>query len=224
VSVLLPACRERGWEPTPTYAPAPARQGHSKLLVVGPGGEQLALPGDIWPERSTCAPAGGPIGFAQITRREANLLLEAWRHPLGAYKRPFGYQAWAMVVDGLPVAVVVSGSAVSCRVHDDLRRDNVVELARIARSDAHPRALRAVLRLWTDYLAQRWTDAYWPIRAAVSYALPGKAGNLYRFDGWTDLGLRKPSGGGGTWSQRPKAVDIADGRKRLFVYRYGSDR
>ena len=39
-----------------------------------------------------------------------------------------------------------------------------------------------MLRLWRDYLAQSPGRNYWHRAAsAVSYALPGKAGNLYRF-------------------------------------------
>lgn len=187
------------------------------LWLAGPGGEQLSLPGRLWPAGLALG-GDGPIYFGPVTLADANRLLEAWEHPLGAYRRPFGYQAWGMAVDGRAVAVVVSGSTVSARVEGDLVRRNVVELARIARNPADPGALRAMLRLWRDYLARRWP--YWPVDAAVSYALPGKAGNLYRFDGWQRLGARKPSRGGGTWSNRPRAVDVGDGIKTLYAYRY----
>ena len=198
---------------------AALRAPRARLWFAGPDGEQLTLPGSLWP--AGCSLAGGdPICFAPITRDQANRLLLAWEHPLGEYRRPFGYQAWGMAVDGEAIAVVVSGSTVSARVEGDLHRRNVVELARIARSPAHPGAMRAMLRLWRDYLAPRWP--HWPVEAAVSYALPGKAGNLYRFDGWRKIGTRAPSGGGGTWSGRPVAAGIADGRKTLFVYAYGA--
>lgn len=190
-----------------------------RMWLAGPDGEQLALPGSLWPAGSSLS-GGGPICFAPITRRQANALLVQWEHPLGEYRRPFGYQAWGMAVDGQAVAVVVSGSTVSARVDGELHRRNVVELARIARHPEHPGAMRAMLRLWRDYLARRWP--YWPVEAAISYALPGKAGNLYRFDGWQKVGARVPSGGGGTWSGVPVARGIADGRKTLFIYSYGS--
>lgn len=82
--------------------------------------------------------------------------------------------------------------------------------------------MRVMLRLWRDYLAQRWERNYWPIAAAVSYALPGKAGNLYRFDGWRDLGLVKPWTYAGGYSNPSLANAIADGRKRLYVYPYAT--
>jgi hypothetical protein len=77
--------------------------------------------------------------------------------------------------------------------------------------------MRAMLRLWRDYLARRWP--YWPVDAAISYALPGKLGNLYRFDGWRKVGQRAPSGGRGTWSGRPAAA-VLSGPKTLYVYDY----
>lgn len=189
------------------------------LWLAGPDGQQLSLPGALWPDGCSMG-AGGPIYFGPISLPDANALLEHWQHPLGRYARPFGYQAWGMAVDGQAVSVVVSGSTVSSRVTGDLHRRNTVELARIARHPDHPGAMRAMLRLWRDYLARRWP--YWGVEAAVSYALPGKVGNLYRFDGWRKVGARAPSGGGGSWSRRPVAASIADGRKTLFVYEYGS--
>jgi hypothetical protein len=45
-----------------------------------------------------------------------------------------------------------------------------------------PRRAAADAALWREYLAPAWR--YWPVQAAVAYALPGKTGDLYRFDGW----------------------------------------
>ncbi|GAA1623975.1 hypothetical protein GCM10009733_020770 [Nonomuraea maheshkhaliensis] len=95
-----------------------------------------------------------------------------------------------------------------------------MDLARIARHPAHPGIMRVMLRLWRDYLGPRWD--YWPVKAAVSYALPGKTGNLYRFDGWQKAGACKPWAGGGTWSKPSKANAMADGIKSVFVYEYPS--
>jgi hypothetical protein len=53
---------------------------------------------------------------------------------------------------------------------------------------------RVMLRLWRDYLAGRWD--YWPVEAAVSYALPGKEGNLSRSDGRKFYGKCDPWPGG----------------------------
>jgi hypothetical protein len=191
------------------------------LWLAGPDGEQLSLPGSLWP--AGCAMGGGgPIYFGPMPLSDANTLLEAWEHPLGAYKRPFGYQAWGMAVDGQPVSVVVSGSTVSATVREKggrvWKRRELVELARIARAPDHPGVMRAMLRLWRDYLACRWT--YWPVKAAVSYALPGREGNLYRFDGFAYHGTRKPWGGSATWSNPSVANGIGDGHKRLFIYEY----
>jgi hypothetical protein len=84
--------------------------------------------------------------------------------------------------------------------------------------------MRVMLRLWRDYLAGRWD--YWdaPVQAAVSYALPGKEGNLYRFDGWKLYGKCKPWAGGGehSWSNPSKANEMGDGIKSLWYYPYPS--
>jgi hypothetical protein len=186
------------------------------LAVRGSDGETLTVPGDLWP--AGCALGDSdPIFFSKLTKRQANQFLELWQHPLGSYERPFGYQAWGLAVLGQAVAVAVSGSTVSKKVNGRGRKE-VVELARIARHPDHPGVMRVMLRLWRDYLAREWP--HWPVTTAVSYALPGKAGNLYRFDGWEKVGQVKPSGGGGTWSKRPVAATIADGRKTLYVYEY----
>jgi hypothetical protein len=121
-------------------------------------------------------------------------------------------------VAGEPLAVASSGSIVSATVAGRQRRV-VVELARLGRHPEHPHVLRAMLRLWRLYLVDCWRREYWPVEMAVAYALPGKSGDLYRFDGWTRIGKCKPSGGGGTWSgSAPKANAIADGVKTLWVY------
>jgi hypothetical protein len=166
-----------------------------------------------------------PLCFGQLSRKEANLLVERFEHPLGAARRPFGHDCWGLAVDGEAIAVAMGLSTVSARVHKDLVRGNVVELGRLARHSDHPRVLRVMLRCWTDFLAQRWP--YWEVEAAVSYALNGlrgkprvKAGDLYRFDGWTKIPGVRRSGGGGTWSRAPKANEIGDGTKTLFIYRY----
>lgn len=148
----------------------------------------------------------------------ADTLLERWEHPLGPCNRPFGRQDWLMAIDGEPVAVCVSASTVSDTVAG-YARGQVVELARIARHPAHRFVLRVALRLWRVYLAERWP--YWPVAAAVSYALPGTPGDIYRFDGWERVGAVRPSGGSGTWTRaRPRVNDVADGRKTLWRYRF----
>jgi hypothetical protein len=90
-----------------------------------------------------------------------------------------------------------------------LTRLNTVELTRLCRSPDHPKAqhvLRAVLRIWREFLATTWppaNKAAEPTQALVTYSLPNKAqGALYRFDGWYRLRDCKPWAGGGT---RPSA-------------------
>ena len=194
------------------------------VIHVAGEDQQLALPGTLWPAGCDRG-QGDPLFFAPITRRQANELLEHFGHPLGAYNRPFGYQAWGLAVDGVAAAVAVSGSTIGATVaKTPYRRKQVVELARIARHPGHDGIQRVMLRIWRDYLARRWADDYWPVEAAVSYALPGKVGNLYRFDGWAHLGEVKPwmgsKDGNGGWSKPSKANRIADGKKRIFVYKY----
>lgn len=187
----------------------------SPIHIVGEQ-QQLTLPGTLWPAGCDLGQSD-PLFFAPVTKQQANELLVAFSHPLGPFTRPFGYQAWGLAIDGQAVAVAVSGSTVGARAAGFARRE-VVDLARIARHPQHPGIMRVMLRLWRDYLAPRWD--YWPVRAAVSYALPGKTGNLYRFDGWRKAGVCKPWAGGGTWSNPSRANTMADGIKTVFVYEY----
>lgn len=205
------------------------------IHVALPDGAQARLPGALWPtasasRESAIPPARDPhpISVAQVSRSDVNALYERWEHPLGAYRRPFAEQHYQLLIDGQAVAAVSSGSTQSKTVAGGLPRRRVVELARIARAPEHPHALRAMLRLWRCYLAPRWADRYWPVEASVAYALPGKDGALYRFDGWARYGRCRPWGKHTSWS-RPSATDqIADGVKTLWIYRYdppyGEDR
>ena len=206
------------------------------IALQRPDGSDGELAGELWPElayaqanRRAGGHGGGPITVAlgEVTRAQANELLVAWEHPLGPYTRLFGEQHFVMTVAGKPVAVACTGSVRSKTVAGGIPRRNVVELARIARHPDHPRSLRAMLRLWTDYLAPLWAVKYpdWQVDAAISYALPRshdgrKQGNLYRFDAWKDLGFTRPWGGSTGWGNASKANLIGDGRKRIFLYRY----
>ena len=181
----------------------------------------VTLPGDLWPAGCDRG-ASNPVYFGKInTKREINALLDHFgTHPLGRYNRSFGFQAWGLALDGQAAALAVSAS-VPGNTSAGYRKRQVVDLARIARHPAHPGILRVMLRLWRDYLATQWD--YWddPVQAAVSYALPGKAGNLYRFDGWKFYGYCKPwSSSGSGWSNPSRANGMADGIKRLYYYDY----
>jgi hypothetical protein len=159
---------------------------------------------------------------------EADCLLVKWEHPLGPLRRPFGREDWLREVNGQPIALASSASIVGSCVRrfatgkpaaDFIARKDCVELARLARHPDHPRALRAMLRDWTDHLAPLWQD--WPASWAVSYAMPGHPGNVYHADGWLNWGRRKASTGGGTWSGPGAVAGIADGHTTLWVYRLG---
>jgi hypothetical protein len=174
----------------------------------------------LWPA-GVPWPAGQVELLSEISKADANALLRHWAHPLGEWRRPFGAQYFGLAVDGEAAAVAVSGSTVGA-TSAGYKRRQVVELGRIARSPEHPGIMRVMLRLWRDYLAQRWERNYWPVAAAVSYALPGRAGNVYRFDGWRSVGLVKPWTYAGGYSNPSVANGIADGRKRLYVYPYAT--
>jgi hypothetical protein len=156
------------------------------------------------------------VNVRAMSKRETNGLLTEWEHPLGPCNRPFGQEAHVLEVAGLPVALTVSASIVSKAVHG-YNRQEVVELARIARHPEHPGVLRVALRLWRMYLGPAWS--HWPPLSLVSYAMPGTSGQLYRFDGWQNWGKCRVSGGGGTWTIRnPKVSQIGDGVKTLWGF------
>lgn len=154
---------------------------------------------------------------------EADDLLTRWEHDLGPCNRPFGSSSWVLDIDGQAAGVAVSASTVSDTVRMDdgrvFKRGELVELARIARAPEHPYLLRVLIRLWRAYVAPLWHC--WPVVAAVSYATPGRTGDLYRFDGWQFGGIRRPSGGSGTWTRaNPEVNRIGDGKKRLYLWPY----
>ena len=157
------------------------------------------------------------IAVERVDPAEVNRLLVEWAHPLGACERPFHQDAHVLIVHGRATACTMSASTVSATC-GGMDRETLVELARIARRPDAPWALRTMLRLWRDVLAHLWPS--WPVAAAVSYAMPGTPGSLYRFDGWERVGCVAPSSGGGTWSSKPKVNAVADGVKTLWRYVY----
>lgn len=196
-----------------------------------PDGQVAGVQGLLWPDRAAEVahdPRGAPpVQVSRVKKAAVNRLLSDWEHELGEYRRGFGYEAFTLDVAGEPVAAAVSASTVSTTVEGYHRR-HVVELARIARHPEHEHVMRVLLRLWRCYLAPGWDalpwrarqDRRWTTQLAVSYQLPGKTGNLYRFDGWERVGPRKPSKGGGTWTKAPAVNAIDDGVKVLWVWRY----
>lgn len=166
----------------------------------------------------TSLPVGDAVGLSLISLADANGLLELWQHYLGPVNRPFGSQAWALTIDGIPISVAVSASAVSATVAEYSRSD-VVELARLCTAPAQRWATRPMLRLWREVAARRWP--YWSPRAAIAYSQNARHdGQLYRFDGWTRDNDHAGSNGGGAWSRPRTTTDAVHGRKTLWIYRY----
>lgn len=138
---------------------------------------------------------GAVAGLEPIPLADANSLLAAWGHYLGAVHRPFGSDAWALQIDSRPVSVAVSASAVSATVAG-YQRGEVVELARLCSAPESRAFTRPMLRLWREVAAQRWP--YWPVRAAVAYSQTRRhEGDLYRWDGWRLVTESAGSTGGG---------------------------
>jgi len=218
--------------------------------VAMPDGTTRQLPGHLWPTASYQAAnhaARQPrwrqrtplISVVEITKGEASDLLIDFAHPMHRptsefpagqpYRRGFCFRAWALVVGSEAAAVMVSADP-SGPVIDKatgLTRRNTVDLARIARSEdpRHGNCLRAALRLWREYLAVthvEYTRVVDELAAAVTFSLPGKAGSLYRADGWRKLRDRKPSRGGGGWSNRSRVAHLADAGYEIgtWVWRY----
>jgi len=201
-----------------TQIPALGCAAPPTIAIAMPDGSTLELPGSAWPqpdvwastERRVALGERPPVEIRRLTRKEANVLCSQW-HPLGAETRPFGYHAFALFVRAEPVALATAGNTHSAVVDSDhgLDRRNVIELTRLCRSPQPIAAgsARVILRAWRDFLAV----PYWPYFpsvekvALVSYSLPGKAGHLYRHDGWERLRGCHGSGGGGTWSGPSRA-------------------
>ena len=163
-----------------------------------------------------------PVAIEAVNRNAANVLLEAWDHPLGPCNRPFGQDHWLLIVAGRAVALAVSASIVSPTIRDEedrtWQRNKVLELARIARHPDAPWSLRPMLRLWREALAPSWS--HWQAGLLVSYSLPGTPGDLYRFDGWRKARTVKRSAPGktSTWGKPSAADAIGDGRKGLWCW------
>lgn len=160
------------------------------------------------------------VSVEEVDRDTVNALFEEWRHPLGACKRPFGHFSHVLLTHGQVVAATHTASIVSPTV-EGYGRKRVVELARIGRADSAPWAMRVMLRLWREAIAQQvWH--YWTVEAAVSYSIPGYSGNVYRFDGWTKVKDCRPArpGKSSHWAKGSATDAIGDGKKGLWMYHY----
>lgn len=158
------------------------------------------------------------LSLSTLQVDDANRLLLDWGHRLGEIHRPFRMQAFALELDGEPISIAVSASAVSDTVAG-LRRVEVVECARLCSSRGTPWASRVMIRVWREVCAPRWPD--WAPIAAISYSQNAHhSGDLYRFDGWHKMADKAGSSGGGAWSRKRYAGDAVYGSKSLWVWPY----
>lgn len=173
-------------------------------------------PATLW------ADTAAPVEIVAVDRAEANSLLVEWRHELGACDRPFGQDHWLIAHCGRPVSLAVSASIVSPTIRDEIERtwprNETLELARLCSAPGENWATRVMLRLWRECLASQWV--HWEPGLLVSYATPGKAGNIYRADGWTRVRTVAPSkpGASSTWAKGSPTDGIGNGRKTLWVW------
>jgi len=128
------------------------------------------------------------VAFEQVSLPEANEMLTAWGHKMGALNRGNqGALCHALLHEGKPVAVttasnLIAGVVGNCEL---LRRENTIELSRLCA--ARGGLCRVALRLWREFVFPALGYEY-----AVSYQDADlHNGNTYRFDGWERLG---PSG------------------------------
>lgn len=156
-----------------------------------------------------------PIAHVEsVDRREANRLLVQWEHRMGAFNRPnYAIEAHHVLFEnGAPIAVTsTSETAREVVGQTRIRRDEVVELARLcaSRRDLN----RAMLRLWRELILPAMLRAHGR-SFAVSYQDEAfHTGDVYRFDGWIDIGA---GGGGGN--------DIRTGRQSRKMRIWGFPR
>lgn len=127
---------------------------------------------------------------------QANSLLTEWGHKMGPIRRPkFSFETHhALFEDNVPVAVICAGETVRQVVgQTGIRREDCVELTRLCAAREH--LCRPFLRLWREICFPRIARAH-NRTLAVSYQDESlHSGNVYRFDGWLDIGK---GGGGGS--------------------------
>lgn len=157
-------------------------------------------------------------GVVSIDPAEADALLLEWGHYLEECDRPFRNEAWALDVGGRPVSLAITSSIVSTTVAG-YRRQQVVELSRLATMPGERWATRVMLRLWRELCAQAYMP--WRPSAAVAYSKNDRHdGRTYRFDGWTKVTDKAGSNGGGTWSRKRDDGDAEGGHKTLWLWEY----
>ena len=130
------------------------------------------------------------VSFDQITKDELNICLVQWEHRMGPWNRPdYGNARFhGLRHDGKLVAVTATDQLITAEVCG-LSREAAIELGRVCAEREHLN--RVVLRLWREFVfpavcAARgctWAISY---QDAVIHS-----GNLYRFDGWSQLGISR---------------------------------
>ena len=140
----------------------------------------------------------GFVAFEQVSLSEANGMLLAWGHKMGALNRGNqGALCHALTHEGKPQAVTTASNLIAAVVGncDWMTRENTIELSRLCA--ARGGLCRVALRLWREFvfpaLGYEW---------AVSYQDADlHNGNTYRFDGWERVGRSRS--GPDTRSGRP---------------------
>jgi len=122
------------------------------------------------------------LWFDEIALDDANALLAAWEHKMGAVERPNGYAVChALVHRSEPVAVTVSSTLIRLNAGAGLKhltRDNTVELSRLCASRSG--LCRVALRMWREFVFPSLG-----FKHALSYQDADlHNGATYRFDGW----------------------------------------
>ena len=138
------------------------------------------------------------VAFEQVSLPEANRMLVAWGHKMGALNRGNqGALCHALTHEGKPVAVTTTSTLIAPVVGgcDWMKRENTIELSRLCA--ARGGLCRVALRLWREFVFPPLGYKY-----AVSYQDADlHNGNTYRFDGWERVG--RSHSGTDTRSGRP---------------------
>ena len=121
------------------------------------------------------------VSFEPVQLAEANAMLVAWDHKMGACMRgkALGW-SHALIHEGKPVAVTITANLIRECVGGApyLTRENTIELARLCA--VRGGLCRVVLRLWREFIFPAL-----PYQFAISYQDANlHNGNTYRFDGW----------------------------------------
>lgn len=130
-----------------------------------------------------------PIHMDTIDRSTLNECLSRWEHKMGEWNRPI-QREWltGLFHHGRPVAVLAASVLIRQRC-GGFDRSQAIELGRVCA--ARRNLNRAALRLWREFVFPEIciSGGY---SAVISYQdAVLHAGDLYRFDGWTRVGVSR---------------------------------